>query len=88
MPEDEREDDDVETGEGSAGAPETLDPEAARERRNSRRPQPKSIFDERQARIGRRRRRGGPDHPAGGEAQEEERDREGDVPATEPEDEE
>jgi hypothetical protein len=46
---DEREDDDVESGGGSAGEPEALDPEAARERWSSRRGQPKSKFDELQA---------------------------------------
>ncbi len=67
MPEDERADD-VETGEGTAGAPETLDPEAARERWSSRRPRPDSEFDERQRRIGARRRLGGPDLHAETEA--------------------
>ena len=88
MPEDEREDDDVESGEGSAGEPEALDPDAARERWSSRRGQPKSKFDELQARIGSRRRRGGPDHSAGDAAQDDAQDGEDGVPATEPEDEE
>jgi len=88
MPEDEREDDDVESGEGSAGEPEALDPEAARERWSSRRGQPKSKFDELQARIGSRRRRGGPDHPGEDAAQEDAQDSDDGVPATEPEDEE
>ena len=52
MSEDEREDDDVESGEGSAGEPEELDPEAAGERWRSRRAQPTSKFDELQARMG------------------------------------
>lgn len=64
MPEDNRvEDDDVDAGEGNAGEASTLDPDAARERWESRRPQPEESFEERQRRIGAKRRKGGPQHP-------------------------
>jgi hypothetical protein len=81
MPEDERQNDGVETGEGSAGEPEMLDPEAARERWSSRRPIPDSELDERQRRIGARRRRGGPDLHAETEARD---DLEGDAGGPDP----
>jgi hypothetical protein len=87
MPEDERDQDDVETGEGSAGEPETLDPEAARGRWNSRVARPESEFDERQRRIGSRRRRGGPDLHAETEAREDLEDDAVSLDPTEPEDE-
>jgi hypothetical protein len=86
MPEDERQDDGVETGEGSAGAPETLDSEAARDRWSSRRPIPDSELDERQRRIGARRRHGGPDLHAETEARDDlEDDAGGGSDPTEPE---
>jgi hypothetical protein len=85
MPEDNRvEDDDVETGEGSAGTPESLDPQTARSRWESRQPQPEERFEERQRRIGSTRRRGGPQHPDEGPAREDAQEDAADVPATEP----
>jgi hypothetical protein len=88
MPEDNRvEDDDIEAGEGSTGEPSMLDPDAARERWLSRRPQPEESFEERQRRIGSTRRKGGPQHPdearAPGAAEE---DQAADVPPTDLED--
>lgn len=88
MPEDERDEDDVvETGEGDAGGPEGLDPEAARERWNSRRPRPEGTFDELQRRIGSQRRRGGPDLHAETEEREDLEDELESLEPTEPEDE-
>ncbi len=86
MPEEEREDDDIETGEGSA-EPNTLDADAARERWETREPQSKDRLDERQRRIGARRRPGGPDLHGETEARDDLDQDTGGVDPTEPEDE-
>jgi hypothetical protein len=68
----------IETGEGSAGEAKELDPEAAAARADAL-PEPERELDERQKRLGPRRRSGGPDLDAEMEAGDEE-----DVPEIEP----
>jgi hypothetical protein len=88
MPEDNRNENDVvETGEGNAGEPDSLDAEAARARWDTRERQPKSIFRDLQDKIGRRRRRGGPDLHGETEAREGVQEDKGEaVDPTEPDD--